>query len=254
MEKLKQITLLLMLVVFALQANAQTDSVYQFTLKQAQDFAIEHFFTSKNAKLDIEIAKKKIWETTAIGLPQVSGSFDYQHIPNPPTMDFGGQEIKLALENSSSYGATVSQLVFSGEYIVGLQASKTYRTFAEENYEKVKIDLLESVASNYFAVIIIRNNRKILVETYENLLVNLDQMKKMFEQGFIEDTDLDQIDLVVKRTNNSILSVDRQLEYLEKLFKYQLGLTSEDQVELMQTMDELVLSHLIWKKILTINY
>ena len=44
-----------------------------FTIKQAQDFAVENFHQSVNAGLDIKRSQKKIWETTAIGLPQVSG-------------------------------------------------------------------------------------------------------------------------------------------------------------------------------------
>jgi len=238
------------IAVITLTINAQTDTVYKFTLEQAQEYAIDNYFQSKNAKIDIDIARKKIWETTALGLPQVSGTFNYQHVPNPPTMFFPGEngdlmEINLALENSANYGATVSQLVFSGEYIVGLQASKTYRTFAEENYEKVRIDLKETVAGTYYTVLILEQNREIVSQTIENLRLNLNHLKSFYEQGLVEETDVDQLSLVVKRTETSLLTINRQIETIKKLLKLQLGLPAERIVNLTETLDELITTNLI---------
>lgn len=51
-----------------------------FSLKQAQDYALQNSPLVKNAKIDIEIAKKKIWETTAIGLPQVNSKLSYSYM------------------------------------------------------------------------------------------------------------------------------------------------------------------------------
>ena len=56
-----------------------------FTLQQAIDQAIANNVQSKNARLDIEIAKKKIWETTAIGLPNINGDVTYQNFLDIPT-------------------------------------------------------------------------------------------------------------------------------------------------------------------------
>ncbi len=232
------------------KAGAQTDSVHRFTLEQAQEFAINHFFVSQNAKLDIEIARKKIWETTALGLPQVSGTFNYQHVPNPPTMTFPDQngnpaEIKLALENSATYGATVSQLVFSGEYIVGLQASRTYRTFAEENYEKVRIDLKETLAGTYYTVLILEQNREIVAQTVENLKLNRNHVERFFEQGLVESTDVDQLNLVLKRTENSLLTIERQIENIRKLLTIQLGLPAGSKVVLLESLEALLDRNLV---------
>jgi hypothetical protein len=37
-----------------------------FSLVEAQNYGISNFYVSKNAKLDIEEAKKIVWQTTAI--------------------------------------------------------------------------------------------------------------------------------------------------------------------------------------------
>src|SRR6478735_1716150 len=77
---MKQFTLTLLLLFalegFSQQTPAQKQS-YSFSLDQAIGHAIEHNYSAINATRDIEIAKQKKRETTATGLPQISGSADY---------------------------------------------------------------------------------------------------------------------------------------------------------------------------------
>src|SRR3989339_1271868 len=68
------------------QDKKQAGGDMLLTLQEAVDFALKNSADIKNAQIDIEIAKKKIWETTAIGLPQVSAKFAYQNIFKVPEM------------------------------------------------------------------------------------------------------------------------------------------------------------------------
>ena len=65
---MKQITLILIVLLSLSTINAQQ----VLTLEQALEMALENNTTVKNARLDETIAQKKIWETTAIGLPQIN--------------------------------------------------------------------------------------------------------------------------------------------------------------------------------------
>jgi len=58
---------LILIVSFSFAQNEQT-----FSLKQAQEYALKNNYKNQQSILDIKAAKKKIWETTAIGLPQVN--------------------------------------------------------------------------------------------------------------------------------------------------------------------------------------
>jgi len=274
MENFKKITMLLMVALFATTVNAQNDTVYRFSLQQAQDFAIDHFFVSKNAALDIEKAKKQIWETTAIGLPQVSGAVDYTYLPVVPEINFPqtimgankgdneqivggdfrdpafysvvpGQSISMGVTNNITYNVTLSQLIFSGEFLVGLQASKTYKTFTQENFDKIKIDLREGIASTYYGLLILNENRSVLVNTLDNLKLTLGHTTKFFEQGLVEQTDVDQLSLTVKRTENSLLAVDNQIAFMQKMLKYQLGIEANNVIELAENIENLVENNVI---------
>ncbi len=236
----------------SLNAKSQTDTTLKLSLVEAQNYAIENFFVSKNAKLEIEMAKKKILETTAIGLPQVIANGDYQFIPNPPTIEFPAgpnpddvMSFEIAPEHNLKYGATVSQLIFSGEYIVGLQASKVYKLFSEENYEKVRIDLRESVSGTYYGILVLEGNKDVLIKTLDALKSNLEQLRSTYNAGLIDDSEVDQLNLTVKRTENNLTSLENQIAYMHRLFKYQLGISEDSKVILSEVLDELITINII---------
>ena len=216
-----KINLLFGVIFLANICYGQTDSVYSFTLQEAQEYALKNNYETKNSLLEIKKSRKKIWETTAIGLPQVSGSVYYQHIPGDiPTFNFGesflplfsildslhpgafssfGEEMgssesAIAVKNATTYGFTVSQLVFSGEYIVGLQASKTFLSLSENAKEKQELDTKQAVSSSYYSILALENNKAILDTSIANLNSTLKEFRIMNENGFIEDTEVDQIE------------------------------------------------------------
>lgn len=273
--KLFRIVCMSLILVAGLSGiKAQADSVMKFSLTDAQNYAIENFYMSKNAKLDMQAAKLKVWETTAIGLPQASISGSYQYIPGDiPTFDIessmgdifdpiygalidndlldpndlpeGGEPAYIALRNTYNYGATISQLIFSGEYIVGLQASKAYKSLSEEANDKTEIELKKGVADIYFGLLILEQNKEILTKTLNNMSDNLSQIQKLFEVGLVEDTEVDQINLIVKQTENSMTSIEGQIEYMSNLFKYQIGLDPIHEVILTESLDDLVISTIV---------
>ena len=71
------------------------------SMKQAVDYAIKNNYSNKVALNDIEAAKQRKWETTTIGLPQISANADYQNFIELPTslipaQFFGGNEGEFA--------------------------------------------------------------------------------------------------------------------------------------------------------------
>ena len=79
---------------------------------------------------------------------------------------------------------TVSQLIFSGSYIVGLQSAKVYKSLSKLSTEKSKEDVLESVTTSYFNVLIATENKVILDSTYQNMIKTLADMQGMRNAGF----------------------------------------------------------------------
>ncbi len=244
-----------------------------FTLQEAWDYALQYNTQMQNARLDVKIADRRVWETTAMGLPQVSASGDYQHIPGDiPTFEFGGgmgetfgmifqalvelgydptklpdqsnfesEPVKIAVKNSTTYSATVSQLIFSGEYIVGLQASRTYKQLSKNQEEKQELDVKQMVAGTYFTILSLESNLETMKSSRENLQNSIKEMEAMYKSGMIEETDVDQLKINLGNVENGIRSLDRQVAISYNLLKIQLGLEVKDKIALSQGIEEIIL-------------
>ena len=247
-------TLLLTSLLFSFQSKitAQDNQpvTFSMSLKQAQDYAIKNNANSRNSAIDMEIAKKKIWETTAIGLPQVSAQANYLHLLTVPELSLGGSTylatnlppgttitsdditnqnvymgftpappIKLGVKNNTTLDLTVTQLIFSGEYIVGLQATKVFYIMTDQNRQRVEIDLKESVANTYAMALVFEQSRLVLNQSLENTRKTLSDMQQMYNQGLIENTDVDQIELVSLTLQIAVSSMSGQIDATYDLLK-----------------------------------
>ncbi|NVO19472.1 MAG: TolC family protein [Bacteroidetes bacterium] len=274
---MKQLIILLSLTLTWSLANplkAQQAQQMSLSLKQAQEYAIQHNLNMKNAQIDIELAKKKIWETKAIGLPQISATGSYQHLFSVPELSFGGlttisdnrksqsysvastgtpgdsvylnyfpyDPVKLGVKDNATLDITLSQLIFSGEYIVGLQATKVFLEISQNSLQSAETDMKESVANTYYLVQILDRNKQILSQSLENLTATLGQMKEMNKAGFIEDTDVDQIELTLHTLENGVKTIDNQITAASDLLKFQLGLPFETEVVLTESLDNVIQS------------
>ncbi|MBE9510255.1 MAG: TolC family protein [Bacteroidetes bacterium] len=212
---------------------AEGDEKRTFSLEEAQNFAIENNLNIKNAEADVRIARKKIWEITAFGLPQVNGSVNYTDnlslatvlIPN----FFGGNpdemvEVQFGTQHNASASLTADQLIFSGSYIVGLMAAKVYKQISQQNLEKTEIDIKELVTRNYYLVLLTEETKKILIKNYQNTQKTYLETRAMFEQGFVEETDVDQLKVTLTTLDNSINSMERQAKLSRNMLKFQMGL------------------------------
>jgi len=270
--KARNIIILTLLLLLANFSFAQ--EVKSFSLKDAQDYALQNSAEVKNAKLDNDIARKKIWEITSMGLPQINATGNYQHQFVVPTLNFGGQTslvldpslpsgtpltsnmvgnqlhlksdpgtpIALGLKNNTTFDFTLSQLLFSGAYIVGLQASRIYFQISDQNFQKSKIDMKESIANTYCMVLIMEGNRSILENSLKNLKKTLSDMREINKQGLIEDTDVDQIELTSVNIENALNTVNRQVDASYDLLKFQMGLPLENKITLKDNLETMLVS------------
>jgi outer membrane protein len=243
-RKQKQIVLLVTLFLSgALFSEAQ--ETQKLSLKAAINKAMQYNTSMMNSKLDLEIAHKKIWETTAMGLPHVDITSAYTFLPKVPSIPANvfdpkapeGQMMELGVKNQITGDLTASQLIFNGAYIVGLQATKVYYDLTLQNNEKTKLDVIESVINTYHMIQITEEGRKILVQNLENIDKTLFEIGEMYKQGFVEKSDVDQLEVTANGVRNAISQIDSNLEMAYRLLKIQLGMQEAGAIQLA---DELV--------------
>lgn len=229
-------------------AFGQTDSTMRFSLKEAQEYALQNNYEIINAKLEIFKAKKKVWETTAIGLPQANVSLSHNYFIDIPTTlipDFqnpSGPKVPMQFgtEHSSKIDFTVSQLIFSGEYIVGLQTAKIYKQLSETATEQTKTQIMENITNSYYLVLIARANQNILNNNLATTQKLANETKAMFEQGLVEEIAYDQLRVTAMNLKNSVLMIERQKDAAKDLLKIQLGLDITENIVLTDSLKQLV--------------
>jgi outer membrane protein TolC len=249
----KKTTLLsLICLPFALLINlneviAQTETL-KVSLAEAQKMAIEKNYSHLNAQLDLEIAKKKVWETTATGLPQVNAGVDLSiilnelptlSIPGPPGPD--GQPTEMNIEvgekANATFSVTASQLVFSGPYIVGLQASKAYKNLSENALDKSEEDIKYNVASAYYTALLLEETKGILDSSVNNLQKLYSDSEAMLKTGFIDQTAKDQIKVSLSLLESSNNETGRQVQSAINLLKFHLGIDINSEILLSDELD-----------------
>jgi len=248
MDKFKIITLIL---ISFWQTNVWAQEVHKLSLKEAVNLALQENKNIQNANNDVLIAKKKVWETTAIGLPQVTTESKYSNsidIPvsllpakifDPTASANDYVPLKFGQQHSASFAFTASQLVFSGEYIVGLQASKTYQELSQKAKLKSENDVIELVTKSYYTVLMAYENQRILENTKKDIQKTYDETNKSYQAGLVEETDVNQIELNLLTVNNSISSIKRQEKVAENILKFQIGINITDSILVTDSLNGL---------------
>lgn len=260
---MKKIHLIISMLFFVATCFAQNEQKQEtnktdFTMQEAVDYAYENNQKVKNAVLDVNIAKKKVWETTAMGLPKVEGAVSYQNTFDTPKMqmmtsiplydengihyghDFMVNEASFGQPQTTTFDVTVSQLIFSGEYIVGLMASKTYKEISEKSLTKTKLDVKSSVEQLYLSTLLFEELKKFTEQNLENINKTVNEMSKMNSVGMVEETEVDQLRLTASNINNVLLSFNRQIELNYARLKYQMGIPINKTISLTQSIDDFI--------------
>lgn len=224
----------------------------KYSLEQVLNYAAEHNYGIVSAKLDVEIARKKIMEVTTLGLPQVNGEINFQNFLSIPTQvlpanAFNPQAdanelipIKFGTNYNAVAGITATQLLFDGAFIVGLQASKTYAQLSQNQLLKNQNDLKADIAQAYYTAVVAGENVKILQKSIENTEKLLSETTQIYKSGFIEESDLDQINLLVLNLKNSLSRSERQLDLSLGLLKLQMGMEIEQPISLAENLDDIL--------------
>lgn len=274
------VCVLLSLGILAAKAQApdsatQPAGPMQLSLEQAQAYALENSPVLKNSTIDLEIAEKKVWETTAIGLPQASAKFSgtyqlkmsettemFDGLTNLGPWMYGVDQTLLGITKNPNFGnipestpaeevsdfdkkwgltfdLTVSQLLFSGAYFVGLQTTKAFKGLSEIQITKSKNDLAEQVNNAYYLVLVMQENKVIMDSLYEQTNKIVTEMEAMKKGGFVDETTVDQMKLTANNIRVMGLNIANQVEVAKNLLRMQMGLDMKQDIVLTDKLDAL---------------
>jgi len=145
----------------------------------------------------------------------------------------------ILLSDQASAKLMVNQLIFSGQYIVGIQTAKLAMLISEQNLDFNELNIKESVIGSYYLVLITEESLDIVKQNHDNLEETLAQTEIMFRTGMAEQTDVDQIRITVNQLANATTSLQRNLELNYNLLRFQLGLETNVDIQLTDDLEML---------------
>jgi len=236
-------------------ANAQTNS---FTLEEAIAFALKNNYSAINADRDIIDAQKQKWETIASGLPQISGAISYQNqlrqiqsqfpsilVPEQflPDGVVQGPEtfvpIIFGQPQSANAAITLRQQIFDGSYIVGVQATKSFLSYSQNNKEKTALEVRKAVVEAYGNVLLAKESAAILNKNKETLDKNLFETKKVFENGLGDEESVDQLKITLSSIENQLKNAQRLEKITLQMLNLIMGIPIDSSTNLVENLEQL---------------
>jgi outer membrane protein len=243
--KYKYLTLIICLF-FGFSAKAQqADTVASFSLQEAIDYAQNHQVAVLNARIDEDIARNTVKQTIGIGLPQLSGNANFQDFIKLPTSllpgEFFGQPgtqipVQFGVKYQSLVGLELNQLLFDGSYLVGIQASRTYKELSSKNLQRTRIETAVSVTKAYYSVLVSNEQLSLIDANLERLRKSLSDTEAMFANGFVEKIDVDRLTVLKNNLETERENVIRLLTLNINLLKFQMGMTVNSQLTLTDSI------------------
>ncbi len=239
---------IIILLFFALPLLAQQ----QLSVEQAVELGLENNNAVKNAKLDVKFAKKQVLETIAIGLPKVNGEVNWQNFLELPTTlvpsgMFGPSSVtdeftELQFGTSQNVTSTLSasQLIFDGSYIVGLRASSIFKQLSLKSLELTKQQVQDSVAAMYYNVLVAQDRNEFLKLIYGIHVDILDEISARYEQGMVEDIDVDRMAITLSNMKTQSESMNRITEMSHSMLKLLIGLPIDEKLILSDSLSGLL--------------
>lgn len=243
---------LILITFLSISLGYSQEQANSFTLEEAIQFALENNYAAINADRDIIDAQKQKWETIASGLPQVNGAISYQNqlkqpvslLPAELAGGAAGEFIPVVFSQpqSATATATLTQQIFDGSYIVGVQATKAFLSYSANNKEKTELDVRKQVVEAYGNVLLAEESVEILEKNKATLEKNLYETSKLYENGLGEEESVDQLQITLSSIENQLQNAIRLKQITLQMLNVSMGLDLNAPTKLQEELEDLTLS------------
>ena len=266
--KLNRLTLAIVLVGMGFTATAQ--QTLQLSLSEAQQYAIEHNATMKNADLEVKKAEMERWKTLSSMLPSVKAGFDYQNMCGY-TMNFGGGGSMMSMmpdsvtiggvtmpisfpssgsSNTSSSGgiamnpsgtfSLTAAVALSGAQVVGTMMQKLAIEMTDLSRQQTEQQTRSQVKNVYVSILVMEQTVGLLDSSLANLESLAATSQAAVNVGAAEQVDADKLQVQVASMKSSINSTKRSLQMLRNSLLLQLGADVNSTVELTTPINDIL--------------
>ncbi len=220
----------------------------QFSLRQAQDYAVQHSYTIQERSTELSKAKARVNEVISSGLPQVNGSAAYQNFLRQPVQVipaefFGGepgtfQTVVFGTKQNLNLDVTASQLLFDGSYLIGLKAAREVVQLSSLQRKLTLQEVRKQVYDAYAMVLAAEDNYETLTKSSEKLEELSRQTGALEREGLTDNISVSQIQINLANIKYAVENAATQIILAENLLKYTMGYPLDSELILSSKIDE----------------
>lgn len=236
------------IIIIALQAFLFSVPVFsqepaQLELRDALNYAIRANHDAKRAALDVENSEYQIDEVRSRTMPQLNANASVTYnpllqksaLPNifgpNPNPD---ETILVAFGQKwgSNAGLSLSQNLFDQSVFTGLKAARSTREFYQLNAQLTEEQIIEKVATNYYQVLVQRQQLTVIDSTISNTTKSQVILKGQYENGLARKIDLDRLAVSLSNLNSQRQQLLNGLELLENQLKFLMGMPIQTKIRI----------------------
>lgn len=256
-----------LLVWFGLLSAPTLHAQESFTLEEAVQYALKESQNIKLSQADIGIANAQIKEYKAQGIPQINGSANYNYFLAIPTQilpDFLGPAVdgrllsydlidpsqvtppsgaglpaQFGTRNIVTVGAEASFMLFDAAFFSGLKAVSKAKDLAQKEFEQTEFEIRQNITQAYMLVAYTQKNKTFIDKNLNNIRETRRETQALLNNGFVEQLDLDRLDLSYQNLEIEQEKLDRMLQVAVNLLKFQMDYPLEEEILLTDDLDDL---------------
>jgi len=242
--------ILLLLILSSLGTFAIAQNTKSFSLNEAVQFATQNSLDVKNSQIGIADAEQQIEENRALGLPTVSATLGYNYyfklpVSLVPAEFFGGQpgefsELAFGTKNNFSAGVEARSLIFDWSYLTALKAARSYRDFAKQQRTQTEAMVRNQIRNAYLPPLILEETKATLVKNIDNIKKLRFETSEMYKAGFVEQLDIDRLDLTIANLETDLSNLDRQKELAYNVLKMAMNYPMDQDIETSDNLEQLL--------------
>jgi len=225
--------------LLGLSLACKAQAPIRLSLDSARSYALSYNQSLENASLAVEAAQAQLREIVAGGLPQVNATVDYSNYFGSSASFGSFPGMSIEFKPTSNLSLSVSQLIFSGSYIVGIQTAKLARDAARVSRERSRTEILAQVSQAYYLCLVSGKLRDVVGANLANMRDLLAKTRAMVDVGMAEELDYDQLAVQEGMLSDALRASERQVEVSYNMLRLLTGLAADAPMVLSDKIEDI---------------
>ncbi|MCE1189665.1 MAG: TolC family protein [Ignavibacteria bacterium] len=233
MSNNKYILLICLITAYAWPTAAQQAGL-TYTLHDCIRYTIENSANIKTAKIQEQIADKKVNEVIGSGLPQIQVTGNIVNNLELPAQIipgelFGGAagsqyKLKFGTKFNTTFTGQANQMLFNGSFWVGLDAAKSSETYYRQGTEVATDNTLYTVAVSYYRTLMAEKQIQLMEFNITSLKRTLADTKLLRDNGKAKNIDVDRLQVNYNNLQHQLKNIQEQVQQQYNQLKYLMGM------------------------------